>query len=89
MFRDYFDSTPTDGSTGMRVLWGLSVTAIRQCTELCRSVNSVCCATGVFVTTCTDTFAIISWTANLSRERTSNSAFNSVNLELRLLNDSS
>ena len=29
-FRDYFDSTPTDGSTGMRVLWGLTVTIIRR-----------------------------------------------------------
>ena len=43
MFRDYFDSMPTDGSVGMHMLWGLAITVIRQCTEWRHSVNIMCC----------------------------------------------
>ena len=49
----------------------------------CVSIGS--CKTRVFVTTCAFTFAISAWTWNWSRQQTSNSAWNSANLERRLL----
>ena len=57
-FRDYFDSTPTDGDTGMCILWGLAVSVVGQRTEWRRSMNIMCCGTGVFVTAYTGTLAI-------------------------------
>jgi len=48
-------------------------------------VNIGSCTTWVFVTTCVFTFAISAWTWNWSTEQTSNSAWNSANLERRLL----
>ena len=65
-FWDYFTSTPTYGSHGMCVLWGLAVISIRH-------LEHLCCATWVFVTTCMETFTILSWSVN------------SVNLQLRPL----
>jgi hypothetical protein len=47
-------------------------------------VNIGSCTTRVFVTTCLFTFAISPWTWNWRREQTSNSAWNSANLERRL-----
>ena len=49
------------------------------------SVNIGSSATWVFVTTCAFTFAISAWTWYWSREQTSNFAWNSANLERRLL----
>ena len=50
-----------------------------------RCVNIGSCTTQVFVTTCIFTFAISAWTYTWSRQQTSNSAWNSANLERRLL----
>ena len=56
-----------------------------QYAEWRRCVNIGNCTTRVFVTTCAFTFAISAWTSHWSREQTSNSAWNSANLERRLL----
>ena len=50
-----------------------------------RCVNIESCTRWVFVITCAFTFAISAWTQNRSREQTSNSTWNSANLEWRLL----
>jgi len=50
-----------------------------------RCVNIGSCTTRVFVTMCAFTFAISARTWKWSREQTSNSAWNSANLERRLL----
>ena len=56
-----------------------------QYAEWRRCVNIGSCTTRVFVTTCAFTFAISAWTWYWSRAQTSNSAWNSANLERRLL----
>jgi hypothetical protein len=55
-----------------------------QHAEWCRCVNTGSCTTRVFFTTCLFSFAISAWMWNWSREQTSNSAWNSANLEQRL-----
>jgi hypothetical protein len=56
-----------------------------QHAEWHRCVNTGSCRTRVFITTCVFTFAISAWTWNWGREQTSNFAWNSANLERRLL----
>ena len=56
-----------------------------QYAEWRRCVNIGSCTTGVYVTTCAFTFAISAWTRYWRREQTSNFAWNSENLEQRLL----
>ena len=54
-------------------------------TQWCRCVNIGSWTTRVFGTTCAFTFAISAWAWNWSREQRSNSAWNSANLERRVL----
>jgi len=84
-FRDLFHRPPTDGSTWMRALCLGAGNVATQYAEWRRCMNIGSCTTRVFVTTCAFTFAISAWTWNRSREQTSNSAWNSANLERRLL----
>ena len=56
-----------------------------QYAKWCRCLNIGSCTTQVFVTVCAFTFAISARTWKWSREQTSNSAWNSANLERRLL----
>ena len=84
-FRDLFHRPPTDGSTWISALCLGAGNVATQYAEWLRGVSIGSCTTRVFVTTCAFTFAIWAWTWNWSREQTSNSAWNSANLERRLL----
>jgi hypothetical protein len=68
----------------MRALWYWAGNAATQYANWRRFVNIGSCTTPVFVTTCACMSAITAWTWNWSREQTSNSAWNSANLERRL-----
>jgi len=84
-FRDLFHRPPTDGSTWMRALCLGAGNVATQHAVWRRCVNIGSYTTRVFVTTCAFTFAISAWTCNWSREQTSNSAWNSANLERIIL----
>jgi len=83
--RDLFHRPPTDGSTWMRVLCLGAGNVATQYAAWRRCVSIGSCTTRVFVTTRAFTFAISARTWNWSRKQTSNSAWNSANLERRLL----